>query len=312
MLSRIANSLLWMGRYLERAEHTARYLHTHYFSALDAPTLSRKDFILNSVSSMTGLKYEFPEENALKDSELIYMITLDESNPVSIMYSICKARENARGARDILSSELWESVNKFYHQVMEFQDMVLTEETILSFTEMVVDNCAIVNGYIHKSLIHDNTFYMIKLGMHIEAAGQISRILISKVEDIQNAEDLNLGKTIEDYQCVTLLKSVEAFDMSRQYYRAVPNLRDSLEFLLLNGDFPRSVSYNLAEVKKCLSKIKLDELEVNEGSEFFAGKLHANFAFLTIDEIQGDIKKFLEKTLNDIYKLGSLVINGMS
>jgi uncharacterized alpha-E superfamily protein len=308
MLSRIANSLFWMGRYLERAQHTARYVHVHYFSALDAPILSRKEYILDSLVTMTGLSYEFGEDKVrkLKDQEIIYRVALDELNPVSIKTSIFNARENARGARDILSSELWESINKFYHCVNAYSGKTLTEEEILSFTEMVVDNCAIVNGYIHHSLVHNDTWSMINLGIHTEAAGQLTRILISKVTDIIKAEKLKLGKAIETYHCITLLKSVEAFDMSRVHYKAVPNLTDTLEFLILNKDFPRSISYNVMEVNRCLDKIKIEKSE--KGSpEFFAGKLSSGYNFLTIEEIESDILKFLEKSLDEVYELGNLL-----
>ncbi len=313
MLSRIANSLLWMGRYIERAQHTARYVHVHCFTALDAPILSRKDFVLNSISTMTGLSYEYSSsELDLKDEELIYRITLDESNPVSIKSAVFRARENARGARDILSSELWESINKFYHNVNNYSDRLLNEEAILSFTEMVVDNCAIVNGYIDNSLLHDDTWSLIQLGIHTEAAGQITRVLISKITDIQNAKKDKLGKAIETYQCITMLKSVEAFDMSRIYYKVVPNLKDSLEFLILNKDFPRSLIFNLQEINRCLNKIRIIKGEVKGSPEFFAGKLNATFSFLTIEEIEKDILSFLEKTLDDLYKLGALIEKRMS
>lgn len=308
MLSRIANSLFWMGRYLERAQHTARYVHVHYFSALDAPILSRKEIVMDSINKMTGLSYEYEDQGRnMDDKEIIYRIALDETNAVSIKTSIFNARENARGARDILSSELWESINKFYHNVNSYSDKTMTEEEILTFTEMVVDNCSVVNGYIDHSLLHNHTWSMIQLGIRIEAAGQLLRILIAKISDVKKAEREKMGKAIETYQCITLLKSAEAFDMSRIHYKAVPNLKDSLEFLLLNKDFPRSIIYNLEEINKSLNKIKEFKEEDKGSPEFFIGKLCAVVNYLTIEEIEKDIFNFLEKTLDDVYKLGSMV-----
>ena len=235
MLSRIANSLFWMGRYLERAQHTARYMHVHYFSALDAPALSKNEFVLHSIGTMTGLTLAFQENEAnVLDETPLFKVTLDGSNPVSILSAVFNARENARGARDILSSELWESINKFYHAVNTYSGNKISEDQILSFTEMVVENCAIVNGYIDNSLLHDDTWSLIQLGIHLEAAGQLTRILISKVTDIKKSSEAVSGAELETYQCITLLKSVEAFDMSKIHYKAVPNLKDTLEFLVLN------------------------------------------------------------------------------
>src|SRR5690606_24802536 len=154
--------------------------------------------------------------------------------PVSIKTCIFNARENARGARDILSSELWESINKFYHHVNLYSDKQMTEEDILSSTEMVVDNCAIVNGYIDHSLLHNHTWSMIQLVIRIEAARHLLRVLIAKVDDIHKAEYQKLGKAIDTYQCITLVKSSEGCDMSRIDFKSVPNVTDTLEFRLLN------------------------------------------------------------------------------
>lgn len=297
-----------MGRYLERAQHTARYVHAHYFSALDAPILSRKEIVMDSINKMTGLSYEYDDKGKnLTDAEIIYRIALDESNAVSIKTSIFNARENARGARDILSSELWESINRFYHNVNSYHKKEMTEEDILSFTEMVVDNCSIVNGYIDHSLLHNHTWSMIQLGIRIEAAGQLNRILIAKVDDIEKAKKQKLGKAIETYQCITLLKSAEAFDMSRVHYKAVPNLKDTLEFLILNKEFPRSIIYNLKEINKSLQKIKELKEDKKDSPEFFIGKLYSEFNFLTIEEVEGEITEFLEKTLDKVYLLGKMV-----
>ncbi|MFL5727986.1 MAG: alpha-E domain-containing protein [Cytophagaceae bacterium] len=305
MLSRIANSLLWMGRYLERAQHTSRYINVHYFSSLDAPVLSRKEFVLHSICDMTSLEADFSAD--FDDHDIIFKIMMDEHNPVSIKSCIVNARENARGARDVLSSELWESINKFYHSVNSFPTKNLSEEKILDFTQMVCSQTAIVNSYIENSLLHNDTWSLIRLGTHIEAAGQISRIIISKMTDIKKAGKEKLGKAVENFQSVTLLKSTEAYDMSRIHYKTMPSLTHTLEFLILNREFPRSIIYNLEEVDAGLRKIKIGAMEQKESPDFFSGKLISSFKFLTIEEIEPDILPFMEKTLTDIYYLGSLV-----
>jgi uncharacterized alpha-E superfamily protein len=305
MLSRIANSLLWMGRYLERAQHTSRYINVHYFASLDAPVLSRKEFVLDSICDMTGVEPEYIGD--LEDNDIIFKVMMDELNPVSIKSCIINARENARGARDVLSSELWESINKFYHSVNSFPTKDLSEDKVLDFTQLVCSQTAIVNSYIENSLLHNDTWSLIRLGTHIEAAGQISRVLISKMNDISKASKEKLGKAVENYQGVTLLKSTEAYDMSRIFYKSMPASKDALEFLILNKEFPRSIIYNLEEVDKGLKKIKIGKAEKNESPEFLSGKLLAGFEYLTIEEIEPDILPFLEKTLTEIYHLGSLI-----
>jgi uncharacterized alpha-E superfamily protein len=308
MLSRIANSLFWMGRYLERAQHAARYMHVHYYTALDTPLLSRKEFIVDSIISMSGIPIPSTNGDVVTEKEILFTLTMDETNPVSIQNCIYKARENARGARDILSSGVWESINKFYHCVNTFSvEKKMTQEEVLMFTEMVVNNNAIVNGYIHQSLLHNNTWSLIQLGIRIESACQMTRVLLSKINDIQKVKKLNLGKNLEDFQNIALLNSAEAFDMSKIYYKTVPNLRDTLEFLILNREFPRSISFNLNQIYEHLLKIEDRNNETSEAASHYAGKLNASLNFTRITEIEDNIYPFLAKTLGDLYRLADLI-----
>lgn len=308
MLSRIANSLFWMGRYLERVEHISRYTKVHYYSSLDAPLAQKKEFVLESILNMMGLLHDYKQTNPeLVDEEVVQFITIDENNPLSIKAALNNARENARGARDSISSELWESINKFYHFVNGVTKADLQRQGVFSFTEKIMENCYIVNGNIDNTLLHNEVWSLIHLGIHIERASQITRILISKVEDISKSERQKLSKAVENYQCITLLKSTEAFDMSRTYYKAVPNLKDTLEFLILNSDFPRSICFNLNEISKCLLKISQMKHFETDSLEFFVGKICSAYNFTTISEVEEDPINFLRDTLNKIYNIGDML-----
>ena len=153
MLSRIANSLFWMGRYIERAEHMARYTRVQYFSALDAPIAQKKEMVLESILSMAGLDDIYKKSHdKLVDEEVLTFLTTDLNHPYSIISNISFARENARGARDTLSSELWESINKYYHAVNDFSMNSNIDEDIYDFSMLIMDNSSIVKGYIEKTL----------------------------------------------------------------------------------------------------------------------------------------------------------------
>lgn len=308
MLSRIANSLFWMGRYLERAEHTARYAKVHYFSSLDAPLALRKEYVLESILKMTGFLDQFKQNNpSLTDETVLFAISLDDSNHVSIKSSINIARENARGARDSISGELWESINKFYHFVNNINKEEFKRIGIYNFTEKILENCAVVNGYIDNSLLHNEVWAFIHLGIHIERASQISRILLAKINDIGKEEHKTLGKAVESFQCVTLLKSSEAFDISRTYYQSVPNLRDTLEFLILNNEFPKAIRYNLTRLIKFLQKINPSRLEEIESLEFSVGKIVSSYNYLVIEDIEEGISVFLYKTIGNVDKISDLI-----
>lgn len=310
MLSRIANSLFWMGRFLERAEHTARYTKVHYFSSLDAPLALRKEYVLESILNMTGILEEYKVKNpVLIDEEVLYTISLDESKAVSIKSSINSARENARGARDSISSELWESINKFYHYVNRVNKAEFKRIGIYNFADKILENCAVVNGYIDNSLLHNEVWAFIHLGIHVERAAQISRILISKITDIEKEENKTLGSAAESFQCVTLLKSAEAFDMSRTFYQSVPKLKDTLEFLILNNEFPKSIRYNLTRLNKFLLKINPYRPDDKDSLEFLVGKIISNYDYLLIEEIEEDVPGFLYNTLGNIYTISDKISN---
>jgi uncharacterized alpha-E superfamily protein len=267
---------------------------------------SKHEFIFESILTMLGLDEEYKKNSKNYQEEKINnLIALDETNYVSIKSSVIFARENARGARDSISSELWGAINKFYHFVNGFTHKDMAKEGIYYFTDKVMENCSIVTGYIDNTLLHDETWSLIRLGMHLERASQTTRVMYSKVKDIQKIEKQKLGKSIESYHCVTMLKSVEAFDMSRIYYRAVPNVHDALEFLLLNKDFPKSISYNLRHIHQNVQKISTLKNPEPGTLEFEIGKLHAAFNYMTIEEIEEDTLGFLENTLTQIYEMGA-------
>jgi uncharacterized alpha-E superfamily protein len=118
MLARVANNLFWMGRYIERSEHIARYLRVNYFSSLDAPhELSQsRQFVLKSLMFMVGAPNTSNKD--LDEADVLYNIGLNPDKEYSIINCIKMARENANSARDIISTELYEAINKFYHFVL--------------------------------------------------------------------------------------------------------------------------------------------------------------------------------------------------
>jgi uncharacterized alpha-E superfamily protein len=305
MLSRIANSLFWMGRYIERADQSARYIKVHYYSALDAPMVSKQEFIFESILTMMGLDelYKKNSKNYQED-KINYLIALDESNPVSIRRSVMLARENARGARDSISSDLWGAINQFYHFINGYTEKQLKKEGIYSYTDKVMENCSILEGYIDNTLVHNETWSIIRMGVHLERAIQTARVITSKVQDIQKIGDVKLAESIESYHCVTMLKSMEAFDMSRINYKSVPNMTNALEFLILKREFPKSISYNVNQILEGLNRIStLKQVEPNT-VEFEVGKLNAAYNYMTIAEVEKDINGFLDKIVNQLYRIG--------
>ncbi|WP_026464515.1 alpha-E domain-containing protein [Adhaeribacter aquaticus] len=310
MLSRIGNSLFWLGRYLERAEHVARYTKVQYVSSLDAPLVQSKEFVLESILNMTGMYSNyFNKFDALSDDDVLYFVTLSKSNPSSIAACIAYIRENARGARDSISSELWEAINRFYHSVNSFTETKFHNEGIFNFSQMIENNSSVIKGYIDNTLIRNEVWNLIGLGVHIERAAQVNTIILTKLNDIEKHVIKKYESSLENYQYNTMLKSAEAFDMFKRLYNTNTNRKQSLEFLIFNPKFPKSIAYNLILFQKNIQELGFPENGNIQSLNFWAGKLACNYQYKTIEEVEGDIKEFLKQSLSNIFELATKLEN---
>jgi uncharacterized alpha-E superfamily protein len=310
MLSRIGNSLFWLGRYIERAEHIARYTKVQYVSSLDAPYAQSREFVLESILDMIGISSQYySHHQQLTDEEVLYFVTMDENNPLSIQSNIGYIRENARGARDSISLELWENINRFYHNINGYTAAKLHNEGIHDFSQKIEENSSVLKGCIDNTLMRNEAWMLICLGIHMERAIQVARILITKIKDIDKIDPSKLGGPVENYQWTTLLKGAESFDMSKRHYKTNPNRRNSLEFLIFNPVFPKSIAYNLEVVHQNILRIAFHDQTGTESLNFKAGKLASQFKYMTIEETEKEVTEFLSSTLEKINTMATLLVD---
>jgi uncharacterized alpha-E superfamily protein len=318
MLSRIGNSLFWLGRYLERAEHIARYTRVQYVSSVDAPLGQNKEVVLESILDMAGYRSGYAQaqsqtsqaqEEQLDEEELIYYTAISEDNPYSILAYINMVRENARGARDSISIELWEAINRFYHKVNQYTAATLQEEGIESFSRKIEENSYVIKGYIDNSLLRNEVWKLISLGIHLERTVQVCKILQTKLKDLEKLDSSLMGGALENYQWTTTLESTEAFDMYMRCHRTSPTRTHVLDFLLFDKDFPKSLAYSLDCVKLCIDGITFQSAErKKESLSFKAGKLASLFQYYTMEELgENKISAFLKSTLTSMYELAHLL-----
>lgn len=302
MLSRVANNLYWMGRYIERTEHYARYSKMIFFSSMDSPVLKEYDrnFVLESMLYMTGI---FDMED-INERDVLYKIGLDTKNPNSMLSNVTFARENARGARSVISSDLWEAINKYYHLVNNYPTEAYLTTGFYEFTQIILDQTSIVREKITGTLLHDDEWAIIMVGMHIERVIQVIRIINSKLHDIYKIEQAGHPVTEMSFEWTTLLKCAEAFDMNRKFYRSIPNKKQVLEFLMLNPHCPRSISYALDGINRYFARINGHEKQDPESVSYMIGKLCAQYKYLTFEEYEDDVYGILNKTQEKIMKIG--------
>ncbi|SHJ68455.1 alpha-E domain-containing protein [Pseudozobellia thermophila] len=304
MLARVANNLFWMGRYIERSEHIARYLRVNYFSSLDAPNqLSQsRQFVLRSMLTMVGSPID-DESVLLNEEEVLYKIGLDPNYPSSIINNVRNSRENANSARDLISTELYESINKFFHFISNYDAQVYTKNGLHDFTLNVTEMSSILRGKVRSTLMHDEIYAIIMMGGNIERATQIIRIINAKFIDAQKAQGSYGDKFKNSFEWTTLLKCTESYDMMRRFYKKTPNSITTLEFLILNPDCPRSIMNSLNQVYKHIKILDHGKRPDKDSTAFLVGKVRADYEFKSIAEIENDIQSIINKTLDRLYEI---------
>jgi uncharacterized alpha-E superfamily protein len=291
MLSRLANNLFWMGRYMERAEYLARYAMVHYYSALDAPFLHPKEEVHASVLKFPLLYDGYKElYEDFSDDNVLHYLFLDPYNLGSVRYNLMRARENARGSRDLLLTELWESINILYHRVNHVEHLDM--ETFDLMTRDVRSHISVINGYIDNTLIHNEVWALFKAGQHFERCIQVTRLLEVKWAEIQEASKTELGQAYENYLTITMLRSAESFDMSRIYFKRVPETEDALLFILSNSILPRSVAFNLEALQRVLKILDLPHTKLLDQFNFKIARLTTQLQYLVPEDFNDDPGKY--------------------
>lgn len=308
MLAREGSSLYWSGRYIERSEHLSRYLKVQYFSTLDAPMIQKKELVLKSILFMTGLEPKDLDEGMQLpgEQEILVDVAFNPDNPNSIRSSVEGARENARSVRYIISSELWEVINRYYHFVNGYSVDFYKTRGLYEFTTQAVQHCAIIRSHVDSTLLHDDVWTFFKLGFFIERAAQIIRILSNKLHDIHYLNRNGQDDPLTTYQWTITLKALETYDMYRRLYRGITDQKKVITFLLTNPTLSRSVAFSLEQVKELLSHLSFTE-PVKSSLEFRAAKLANAFKYLEYKDISDDLLGFLNESLNNTYELNSMI-----
>lgn len=305
MLARVADNLFWMGRYIERAEHMARFMNVNYFSSLDAPnSLSQsREFVMRSILFMAG-EPAGPEDK-ITEEEVLFKVGLDPEFPASVRNSVIYARENGHSARDLISTELYEAINKFYHFAQAYPREKFVKTGLFDFTSQVTEMTAVLRGKIRGTLLHDSIYAIIMMGVNMERAIQVTRMINAKFNDAKRSLGSYGDRFRNSYEWTTLLKCAESYDMMRRLYKKAPTSLTTLEFLILNPHCPRSVMNSLNQVYRHVRT--LDPLKVSDKSStaFLVGKVRAEYEFKRIEDIEGNIQAFIDHILVELSQIGN-------
>jgi uncharacterized alpha-E superfamily protein len=281
MLSRVADSLYWMSRYLERAEHTARLLDVDLQLRLDQSPeagAGRWRRLLDACQAAP------PEDERIDAQSLTYILTLDRTNPSSILSCVAAARENLRQVREQCSSEMWEQLNRLYLQV---NSTTASEAWLLNshvFFRAVQDGAHLFQGITDSTMSHGEGWQYIQLGRFVERTDVLARLIGTQFGSL--GHPLDQAVESEEYlEWVGLLKSCAAFEAYCKAYTAELRPLRVAEFLLLNKEFPHSVRFSVDMVHAALAAIGEMTERKAEQPVRLAGRLQATLNFSQIEEI---------------------------
>jgi uncharacterized alpha-E superfamily protein len=304
MLSRTADHLYWMSRYIERAESLARMVDAAYRLSL-LPHAA--DTLVESLgATMTALHIDGPykeKHGTIEPRAVFEFVALDREYHGSIFSCLRAARENARAVRGSLTSELWETLNSTWLDARSQVARGAAQTDIGQFVEWVKERSHLTRGVTIGTMMRDEAFYFTRIGNFLERADNTARVLTAHQNDL--VPGAHAGAVPDPFEWSVLLRALSAFEVYRRAYRDVITPFKVAQLLILRDDMPRSL---LRCCKEVYSNIKSVGNEQSSETERRAGEMHAMLHFTRMEDIiAAGLPQFLEQFLNRLRDLGDRI-----
>lgn len=253
MLSRVANNIYWLARYIERAENTARLINVNTHLLLDLPRKERLGWA--PVIQITGDEQAFYSHYQEADERsVIRFMVASPHNPNSVLGSLAVARENARTSRDFIPREAWEQINRLYLRVKADHPQALGQRSRHDFLQEVILGAQTVTGSLAGTMAHDEGYDFLRIGRNLERADMTTRIIDVRSATLLSEPDDELTP-FENIQWMSVLKSLSGYQMYRRVMRIRVSRRDVLRFLFRERTFPRSFHHAMSEAETSLGRL---------------------------------------------------------
>lgn len=311
MLSRVANSIYWMNRYIERADNYARFISVNFNLALDLPSDIPEQW--EPLIVATADHHHFHQHYQLVNREnVLHFMTFDERNPNSILSCLFAARENARTIRECISKEMWEYLNRIYWKVKNSKGGSKNWEITKyqGFLDEIKSGTQLFYGTVDSTITRGESWHFGQLGKQIERADKTTRFLdvkyftlLPSIEAVGSPLDLLLWSAV--------LKSNSAYNMFRQQYKVI-NPSNIVEFLILDKNFPRSVVHCLQEAEQSLYAISgnAPTSGYSNAAEKKLSKLLSDIQFTEIaDILQIGLHQFLDDYQQKNNEIGAAIFD---
>lgn len=303
MLSRVADSLYWMSRYVERAENVARFIDVNTWLNLDLPEGYEEQW--SPMLSTTGDHALFTEHyDSPSKNNVTHFLTFDTRNPNSILSSVSVARENARIARQYITLEMWEEINRFYLAMQTAAQLAADGVAPRQdFFSEVVTASHLFLGTLYATMSRNEGWYFCQLGRLIERADKTSRILDAKYYLLLPSME-TVGTPYDDIMWGAVLRSTSAFEMYRKRFQQISPDR-IVDFLVLDREFPRAIHFCVLSAENSLHAISGTPKDMfRNPAEQVLGRICADLNYVQVREI---IARGLHEFLDDIQARLNLV-----
>ena len=291
MLSRVANSLFWMSRYMERAENTARIVDVNLQLLLDFRNLDDRRLAEHwtPIVQSTGDEERFRSLYTAANGQTVTdFLVFRIENPNSIVSAVSQARENARMVRDQITAEMWEEINRLYLLLRSPQARQLWAAAPDEFCNEVKRSSLYVEGLIQGTVLENESFHFMEAGRFLERADKTTRILDVRYQTLPARGMPGAINENDALEWVAVLRSCSALDAYRQTYGAEVDPARIAELLVLSDEFPRSVRSCVARLDDALRSIAgTPSHRFTNEAEKLSGRLLAELQFSTVEDIFG-------------------------
>lgn len=301
MLSRVAENIYWLARYVERAENTARLIRVSSHLALDSPEGIKPGWA--PLVEIAGLHDEFHSvERELNERNVVRFLIGDANNPGSILSSLRGARENCRTVREVLPRSSWERLNELHLFARENIQSGLTRKGRDAFLEGIIEGSQGITGLLGSVMYRDAAWQFARIGRNLERADMTTRIIDVRSTDLF-PDDLPESRSLDTLQWISVLRSLSGYQSYRRHVAIRVNRADVLGFLLHDSVFPRAVLHCVNAVEESLGELE------NKGKAMRA--LHSLARKLRLTNVealsQGSLHEVIDDMQVDIMRLHELL-----
>jgi uncharacterized alpha-E superfamily protein len=308
MLSRVADALFWMSRYVERAENVARFIDVNFHMILDGSTGQAEDW--NPLVYTTGDHDDFDERYQTPTREkVIHFLTFDLDNPNSILSCVCSARESARTVRDVITSDMWEQMNSFYLMLRDPNAVNRVAESPYDFFSQVKQASQSFVGITDMTISHGEAWNFCRMGRLLERTDKTTRLLDVKyylLKTLIKAAEHDPSQDAMQWSAV--LKSASALEMYRKKHRKIDSA-GVVAFLLTDREFPRSALYCLNAADDAVHAVTgTPRGSYTVSAEKELGRLCSEIAYTDVDEIlKSELHGYLDNFQTKLNLIGEAI-----